>query len=413
MQLKIIHFSTADNEGGSGRSAYRIHQGIRKLGHDSKMLVGKKVTRDPDVSLVSGGVFGRLLDIAADRLTRLFGLQYLHVPSSANLLKNPLVRNANLIQLFNTHGGYFSHTILPQLSKIAPIVWRLSDMWPMTPHSAYTYGCECYKSGPDNCKCKLSFYPPIYRNTKKKLWEIKEKIYSQSDITVVAPSSWIEETAKNSILLSRFKILKIPNGINLEVFHPRDRLESRRKFGINPDSQVILFSAHGLDNNPRKGSKALTEALNKIGPQKNIVLLLAGEGGKTFESAAPFPVKKLGYIIDQDLMASVYSCADLTLVPSAAENLPNNLLESMACAVPAVAFDSGGIRDAVKHMETGYLARASDTDEFAEGIRLLLNDAQLRNRLAANGRKLVEQEFDQKREAKAFESLYLELRSVP
>lgn len=415
--LKILHFSTADNEGGSGRSAYRIHRGLKNLEHDSKMLVGKKVTNDSDVELIAGDFFGRVVDFAADKITRFFGYQYLYVPSSRRVLAHPWVKNAQIIQLFNTHGGYFSHKILPQLSKIAPIVWRLSDMWPMTAHCAYSYGCECYKAGPENCICELSSYPSIGRNTKQMLWDIKKKVFEQCDITIVAPSSWIESLARESILLGKFPIVRIPNGIDLTVFYPRDRAKAREKLGIDPNAKVILFSAHGLDNNERKGSRFLMEALNRYVIAKPAsfdrlrmtTLLLLGEGGESFENSVPLPVKKLGFIKDQNQLAEIYSAADIIAVPSIQENLPNNLLEAMACATPAVAFDCGGIKDAVRHMETGYLARYKDSEDFANGMKILLEDEKLRLKLSEDGLRLIKENFDQRLEVRAFEKLYFEL----
>lgn len=404
--LKILHFSTADNEGGSARSAYRIHNGIRKFGISSRMLVGKKVTDDLDIALVAGSQFGRFFDLFMDRYNRWRGHQYLSVPSSARVPGHPWIRDANIIQLFNTHGGYFSHTILPELSKIAPIVWRLSDMWPMTPHAAYTYGCECYKKGPENCVCELSSYPGISRDTKKKLWAVKEKIYSESNITIVAPSSWIYKAARESILLSRFKVHKISNGIDLNVFYPRDRLKAREKFGIDPQAKVILFSAHGLDKNSRKGSEILIDMLNRLGPQSNVLLLLAGTGGDSFLENVPLPVLRLGYIADRNTMAFVYSAADFIVVPSIVENLPNNLLEAMACGTAAVAFDAGGMGDAVCHLETGYLARFGDRDDFVKGMSFLLKDDELRGQLGKKSHALAREQFDEKKEVESFIKLY-------
>src|SRR3546814_5897653 len=87
--LRIVHFSTADNEGGSGRAAYRIHRGLRDGGHTSRMLVGYKVTGDPDVDTVSGGTALRLMDRAADGVTRRLGLQYTATPSALRVRRHP------------------------------------------------------------------------------------------------------------------------------------------------------------------------------------------------------------------------------------------------------------------------------------------------------------------------------------
>lgn len=299
--------------------------------------------------------------------------------------------------------------MLPQLSKIAPIVWRLSDEWPMTAHAAYTYGCECWEKGPGICRCKNSSYPPIYRNTTKMLWNIKEQIYAQCRMTVVAPSSWIEKHAKESILLRRFPIHRIPNGIDTKVFCPRDRTASRQKFGIDPSSKIILFSAHGLDNNPRKGGKFLIEALQKLGPMKNTLLILAGEGGESWQQKVPLTVKLLGFIRDPNELAQIYSCADIIAVPSEVENLPNNLLEGMACGVPAVAFDAGGIHDAVIHRETGFLAKYGDVHDLAHGIRFLLHDEAQRKRMGEHALGFIKRDFSCERETNSFLKLYQKL----
>lgn len=404
--MKILHFSTADNEGGSARSAYRIHTGLRKRGHTSRMLVGKKVTEDFDIALVAGNKLGRYIDLFVDRYNRLRGQQYLLVPSSKKLLRNPWLRDSDIIQLYNTHGGYFSHTLLPELSKRAPIVWRLSDMWPMTPHAAYTYGCECYKKGPDACVCGLDFYPKIGRDTKRMLWEVKEEIYKKCKITFVAPSNWLATCVRESILLSRFPVHIIPNGIDLHIFYPQNRNEARRKFGIAQDVKVILFSAHGLDKNPRKGSEILIDALNRLGPQKNTLLLLVGKGGESFQNRIPIPMKLFGYINDKNLLAEIYSAADILVAPSVVENLPNNVLEALACGLPAVVFDTGGMCDAVIHEQTGYLAKHGDVDDFAKGMKLLLEDGELREKLGQGSLTLAREKFNSEKEIASFEKLY-------
>jgi glycosyltransferase involved in cell wall biosynthesis len=97
------------------------------------------------------------------------------------------------------------------------------------------------------------------------------------------------------------------------------------------------------------------------------------------------------------------------VAPSIAENLPNNLLEAFGCGLPAVGFDTGGMKDAIRHEETGYLAKHADAEDFSHGIKLLLNNDKLRGILAANARKLAELEYDQKLEASRFEELYSSL----
>src|SRR6185312_7554763 len=122
------------------------------------------------------------------------------------------------------------------------------------------------------------------------------------------------------------------------------------------------------------------------------------------------PVIRLGFIRDQRLVAAAYAAADLAIAPASVENLPNAILEAMACGTPVTAFAVGGIGEAVRHRETGWLAPPGDEERLAEGIRLLLADDAERARLSRAGSMLAQTEFGAEREAKEFLALYEALR---
>jgi glycosyltransferase involved in cell wall biosynthesis len=406
--LSVVHFSRADNSGGSARAAYKIHTGLRALGLCSRMLVEQKVTFDRDVDTVHGGGIGRVKDRLAEEVTSRLGLQYQYVPSMSRVLGHPWVRAASVFQLYNVHGGYFSIRMLPRLAQIAPIVWRLSDMWPMTGHCAYSGRCERWRKGCGSCP-DLATYPSLPFDTTGFLFRQKDRAYRRSDITVVAPSSWTERFARESPLLGRFPVRRISTGVDLEVFRPIDRAAARSLLGVPPGARAILFAAQELDDNPRKGASILIEALVRIGPAPDLVVLLVGIGGESWRERVPQPVKLLGYVNDDRLLAAAYSAADAVVAPSMLENLPNTVLEAIACGVPTVAFDTGGTGDAVRHMETGYLARSGDVSDLERGIRLVLHDEALRHRFGAAARRLAESEFGNDRQARRFAELYEEV----
>ena len=156
------------------------------MGHQSKMLVGQKSTTDKDVDTVyKSGAF-RILDRVTEEASHAVGLQYLYYPSSTRVLNHGWVKSADIFQIYNTHGGYLTHRIFPALSKIGPIVWRLSDMWPMTGHCAYPGVCDRWKSGCGQCP-DLKTAPTIKFDTTAFLWRVKNKVYTNSNITIVAP----------------------------------------------------------------------------------------------------------------------------------------------------------------------------------------------------------------------------------
>lgn len=406
----VVHLSATDNEGGSGRSAYRIHIGLRELGWRSRMLVGLQVTQDPDVQTVHGG--GRLTRVAGrwlDRAMRQVGLAYQWQLWGGRLACHPWFREADIIQIFNLHGGYFPIRLLPELSRHAPLVWRLSDMWPMTGHCVYSGDCDRWKTGCGQCPITHE-YVELGIDTTEFLWRQKKRLYAECDITIVAPSSWTERLARESPLLGRFHVCRIPNGLDVDTFHPIERSAACEALGYDPAVRRILFVAHGLDNNPRKGGGVLMEALRYLGPRPGVELLLAGVGGESWEHAGlPVPVCRTGYISNDRRMANVYACADMIVVPSAVENLPNTLLEAMACGLPAVAAKTGGMADAVQDGETGYLVAQGDILGVANRIGELLDDEATRRRMGQAGRKLIEAEFSRGIQAKRFAHLYAKI----
>lgn len=407
----VVHLSATDNEGGSGRSAYRIHDGLRQLGWRSRMIVGAKVTRDPDVDTAYGG--SRAVKWAGyfiDKATRKAGLAYQWQPWSGRLRRHPWLGEADVIQLYNLHGGYFPIRLLPAMSRRAPLVWRLSDMWPLTGHCVYSGACEKWKSGCGGCPIPGD-YVELGIDTSAFLWRQKNRLYATCDITVVAPSSWTERLARESPLLGRFPVRRIPNGLDTRIFKPIPRHAACEILHYDPAVKRIFFVAHGLDDNPRKGGAYLMEALKQVGPLPGVELLLAGVGGESWEHAdLPIPVRRAGYVTDDRLMAALYSCADMIVVPSPVENLPNTLLEAMACGVPAVAFDTGGMADAVREGVTGHLVRSGDTAALAAAIRQLLGgNGEQRARMGDESRRLIEREFSSEIQAERFAALYCEI----
>lgn len=403
--LTVLHVGAWDNAGGSGRAAYRIHDGLRRRGIRSRMLVGGKVTEDPDVALVASGLLGRLDQLSGRALDRL-GFQYLFYPSSYLLPTRTWVREADVIQFYNTHGGYLSHTILPKLSRLRPVVWRLSDMWPITGHCAYSYECERWKSGCGVCPY-LTDYPGLRWDTTALLWRVKDWVYARSRLTIVAPSKWVARLVEQSPLLDRFPIHIIPNGLDTEVFRPLPKRSTRGMFDIDTRSRVIFFSAHSVSDR-RKGAPFLEAALSRLsdGGMKDVTVLVAGAYADKWELKGQFPVKRLGEICDDQIMAAAYATADLFILPTLAENLPNGILESIACGTPVVSFNVGGVPEAVRHMETGYLAAYQDAADLAKGMQLLLDDPDLQSRMSRRCREIAEEEYSPDLQARRFVDLY-------
>lgn len=391
---EVLHISAADAGGGAARSAYRLHTGLHTLGWGSRMLVGERRTDDPRVRSIKRSRAWRAADRLAAAVTDPFDLQYVFYPSSFGVVRDPWFREADVVQLYNTHGSYFSHSALPLLSRRRPVVWRLSDMWSFTGHVTYAYECERWRHGCGSCP-HLDVYPRLRRDTTKLLYRWKDNVYRRSKLTIVTPSTWLERLARESPLLGRFPVRRIPNGVDLDRFQPVPRDDARRALGLDPDRPTVLWSALDLTD-PRKGGREAVAAIQRLGRDR-IQVAVAGSG------TAPAGARALG-VLAEDRLALAYAAADVFLLPALAENLPNAALEAIACGTPVAAFDVGGMSDAVRSGVSGALAPAGDIDALATALAVLL-DSDLRE----NCRTLAEQEYDADREAQAFADLYEEL----
>jgi glycosyltransferase involved in cell wall biosynthesis len=404
--MRVVHFAHVDAVGGSGRSATRIHDGLRQLDVDSRMLVERKVSDDPDVRILHDDKpLMRTLDNYGRKLTRRLGLQDLIIPSSyGTVRRHPWVTDADVVQIFNTWNGFLSYMALPGLNAGAPLVWRLSDEWLYTGHCVYTYDCDRWQTGCGRCP-QVDGERALPFDTSALLWQLKRLAYSRTSMHIVAPSRWIAERARQSPLIGHLPVTVIPNGVDLSVYGSISQEAAREQLGIEQDERVVLFSAQHLDTG-RKGGHLLREALAHLSGMAGTLLLL----GDLLDDALDVPdrwrSRPLGYLQDDRSMAAAYAAANVFVLPSLADNLPNTALESMACRTPIVAFDVGGVGDAVRHGETGWLAPAGDAHALADGLRRLLTDDDLRFQLGEGARQVTEAEYNQVREAHDFLSLY-------
>lgn len=406
--MNIVHISTSDSIGGSAQSAQRIHSGLQKYGYNSSMIVRDKISNSPSVFPVATNAFLRRSDYYADKILSTLGLQYLVVPSNLFLFGKSVIQNADIFQLYNIHGGYFSINNLLKLSSIGKIVWRLSDLWPITGHCAYPPNCDKYSFGCHQCP-SLSAYPAIKIDTAHILWKHKKSIYERLKMHIVAPSKWALKASSHSYLFKSFQHHYIPNGINQNVFHPLDRSKARSLLSITDNRIAILFIAHVAFNNPRKGTDVLLKALQMLGSRYEYSLFVAGEQSEEWNKLLQVPVQHFSYTTDQSKLALIYNAADIVCIPSAADNLPNTVLEAMACAKPVIASNTGGIVDAVIDCHTGILFDANSPSSLANKISILLANKNLMRIYGRNGLAMINNTYSAFAEVSAFAKLYSEI----
>ncbi|MEM2915100.1 MAG: glycosyltransferase family 4 protein [Candidatus Bathyarchaeia archaeon] len=207
------------------------------------------------------------------------------------------------------------------------------------------------------------------------------------------------------------KVRVVPNGVDHEVFKPIEGLGVFRKsLGIE-GKHCILFVGNLI---PRKGVHFLVEAAKHVlRNEKNVVFLVVGDGplrNFLISYSTRLGVRGnfvfLGKVHDS-VLPLVYNCADIFVLPSLQEGQGMALLEAQASAKPVIAFDVGGVRECVKHGETGLLIKPYSF-ELGEAILKLLGDEALRVRMGVSGRRFVCENFSWDIFAEKIFNVYLE-----
>jgi glycosyltransferase involved in cell wall biosynthesis len=335
----------------------------------------------------------------------LIGLNYAGILGTSAISKHPFFTGSDILNFHNLHGGYFNYLSIPSLTRKKPAVWTLHDMWSFTGHCSYSYDCDRWKNGCGSCPYPEE-YPKIYFDNTRLEWRLKNRAYTNSNLHIVAPSKWLCDLAKDS-MLSRFSVSHIPYGLDLDIYKPLDREECRNSLGIKKNKKVLLFSAFNVEDR-RKGGDLLYKALEKIplSLREDLCLLVIGEGRKIPRLIDGVDFINLGFIEDDESRAIVYSSADLLVFPTRADNLPLVLQESMACGTPMVSFRVGGVPELVRPGLTGYLAEPEDADSLGKGIVQLLEDDNFRVKLSEGCRSIALEEYALEKQAKSYIKLY-------
>ena len=400
--MKVTHINLSDIHDGACIAAYRLHQGLLKKAINSRLLVGKVNISDEKISSIPDKY---PIATKLNYLMSHFGLNYLTILSTFDIPKHKFYQEADILHFNNILGGYFNYLGLPSLIREKPTIITLHDMWYFTGHCGYSYECERWKTGCGKCPYPNE-YPPIGKDNTHIEWKLKDWIYSRSKLAIVAPSAWLAEKAKQS-MLSRFPIYCIPHGIDTEAYQPLDSEKCRSLLGIPPNKKVLMFGSLNVSHY-RKGGDLLLKAIKNLPEslKKEIVLLIIGRGGETISKAVDIPMINLGYINSDRIKSIAFSAADLFVFPTRADNLPLVLQESMACGTPIVSFKVGGVPDMVRQGITGYLAEPENAEDFSNGIIQLLEDKELRESMSQNCRAIVLKEYPLELQAKRYIELY-------
>jgi glycosyltransferase involved in cell wall biosynthesis len=406
-----------DIKGGAARAAYRLHAGLRQINHDSQMVVAERTSADPNVTAFSQSPLAPLLRrLRYRQLSPRHVRYFLSRPAGFGPFTGPVARrgstlvgqlpDTDIINLHRIADLLDYRTLFSNVTAHTPVVWTQHDMNAMTGGCAYNRGCEGFLRACGACPQLGSSDPGdlSHRN-----WKLKEAIYNsipRGRLHIVAPSRWMASEVARSSLMGSLPLSVIPYGLDTHVFAPQDRAVARSKLGIPSQARVILFLAASLAAK-RKGFWLLAQSLVDLNDIDGLFLVSIGSGRPVIDSAVPH--LHLGSISDDQQLAEVYSSADLFAIPSLQDNLPNTVMEALACGTPVVGFDVGGIPDMVRNGITGRVVPALDVHALGSAITDLLQDGEASTDMRRRCRDVAVSEYSLDIQAQRYAALYEEL----
>ncbi len=422
--MKITILSTFDNFGGAAIAASRLNKALNNNGLSSNMLVQDKKGNLPNIESIAQNWFHKklaLLRFALDRYQFTFYEKnkdvrfiFSQAKIGVDIHNHPFIQQSDIIHLHWINFGFLSLNSLEKLFIThKSIVWTLHDMWVFTGGCHYSRECINYERNCGNCVQFLK--NPSENDLSHQVWERKKEIFSKANVTIVTCSEWLAQKARKSSLLKDKTIVSIPNPIDTDVFRPIEKNVAKAYFKLSPDKKYILFGAVKISD-IRKGFTYFTEALSMLDvrlsnlehQKSNIEIIIFGQAQASDFEGLPFKVNILGKLSDLETIAIAYSAASVFVSPSIEDNLPNTIMESMACGTPVVGFEVGGIPEMIDHEKLGYLAKYKSSEDLAKGIYWTLFDADY-EALANNSRQKVLDNYSEKVIAEKYKKVYQSL----
>lgn len=383
--MRVLIINTSERIGGAAIAANRLMEALKNNGIKTKMLVRDKQTDQISVVELKKSwwkvwqfIWERVVIWQANHFKKhnLFAVDIAN--TGTNITALPEFTQADVIHLHWINQGMLSLTDIRRIIQSGkPIVWTMHDMWPFTGICHYAGDCDKYATQCHNC-------PQLYKGSRKDIayrtFQKKKKLFEGAQITFVACSRWLESLAKKSDLIKGQTITNIPNAINTNLFKPRDKKQAREKCHLPQDKKLLLFGSVKITDK-RKGIDYLVSACKQIASSypdfsKELGVVVFGNQAEQYASLFPFPIYPMNYVSNEKELVDIYNAVDLYVTPSLQDNLPNTIVEAMACGIPCIGFNVGGIPQMIDHLHNGYVAEDQSSKDLANGIHWALTEGE-------------------------------------
>ncbi|MEQ9443823.1 MAG: glycosyltransferase [Cyclobacteriaceae bacterium] len=404
--MKVLHISTRDR-GGAAQAGIRLHKALLEQGVDSSFLFIKPSTKSiPNSTYVQRGAHNsRLLraqikfnikkpielhnrDLLEQAANNSQFECFSFSTSSVDITKTKAYQQADIVHLHWIGGILDYPSFFRQCTK--PVIWTLHDMNAFL--GGFHYQGDVVRNKDNMMLMKLS---------EETLYLRYKALQDFGRLTIVTPSRWLMEASKQSMLFNKYSHHHIYNGLDTNIFKFYDQAFARSVFNIPEGPKMFLFVSDLL-NNHRKGMDMLLEALDKM-DEEEIIVCAVGDG-VPLSSRKNINLILLDSLQDERLISLLYASADFVVIPSREDNLPNVMIEALACGTPVISFPIGGLGEVLENGSNGVVAEQVTADSLVLAMKEALAGRFDFDR--TNIIKLAHQQFNITQQAKLYQQVY-------
>ncbi len=337
---RVAIFNTCIS-GSTGKIAVALHRTLLKKGYTSFFFYGRKDGETGTNYYTIGNRLSQLIHIA---IARFLGLQgFGSFFATRRVLSFMTEQRIDTVIIVSPHGYYLNEKQLLKYIATNKIktVYIMVDEYAFLGKCGYSTYCKNYLSGCHHCP-KIRQYPKsFFVNGAPHIYKMKERAYKEIDrITFVGPAYTVSQAQKSPLLCGK-QIEVVDEAINTDFYTPRNTQSLREKLGIKQDSIVLVCIAPY--SNERKGCKYYVDLAKRFEGDPRFIFVHVGFDVPFEKVNIPSNYLPIGFITDQDELASYYSLGDLFVFLSISDTMPNTCLEALSAGTPLLCFNTSGM----------------------------------------------------------------------
>lgn len=350
--MKIVQINTVCGSGSTGKIAVDLYHLAEQAGYNPFIAYG----RGSAPSDIRNFKVGNTLDFGLHVLKNFFMGKsgFGSVAVTRRFLKWLDNIKPDILHLHNLHGFYIHVEMLFEYIKLhnIPVVWTLHDCWPLTGQCAhFDYAnCSKWKTACHHCPIYRSDYPYslFHDNSRRNYISKKASFTGVQNMIIVTPSNWLAKIVRSSYL-KEYTVNVIPNGINMEIFHPDTNHASnfiQDTAHVSSASRIILGVANVWTK--RKGLDFFLQLSDMLDNPYHVVLIgLSKKQQSDIQLKYGHRITAITRTANQSELAFWYQRAYAYVNPTMEDNFPTTNLEALACGTPVITFNTGGSPECV------------------------------------------------------------------